>query len=187
MNGKKLYPSKFVNYLGVLIDSHLNFSFHFNSISTRLSRAIGMLAKIRYVTKDTFRSIYSGIFSSILTYGCQIWGQIKNKHFIRLVTLQNRAIKIINFVNFRETASPLYLELKILKLSNNIRLQHFLYVIDDINNNLPPPLNNTFQLASISHDHTTRSSSRYTVRIPAVKTTVYGLRSIKSQACHELF
>ena len=106
---KKLYPSKFGKYLGVLIDSHLNFSFHINSISTRLSRAIGMLAKIRYyVTRDTLRSIYFGIFSSILTYGCQIWGQIKNKHFIRLVTLQNRAIKIMNFVNFRETASPLF-------------------------------------------------------------------------------
>ena len=47
MNGKKLYPSKFVKYLGVLIDLHLNFSFHVNSIFTRLSRAIGMLAKIR--------------------------------------------------------------------------------------------------------------------------------------------
>ena len=77
MNGKKLYPSKFVKYLGVLIDSHLNFSFHINSISTRLSRAIGMLEKIRYyVMKDTLRSIYFGMFSSILTYGCQIWGQI---------------------------------------------------------------------------------------------------------------
>ena len=109
----------------------------------------------------------------------------KNKHFIRLVTLHNRAIKIMNFVNFRETASPLYKELTILKLSDNIRLHNFLYVLDDINNNLPPSLNNTFQLASISHDHTTHSSSRYTVRIPAVKNTVHGLRSIKFQACHD--
>ena len=64
MNGKKLYPSKFVKYLGVLIDLHLNFSFHINSMSTRLSRAIGMLAKIRhYLMKDTLRTIYFGIFS----------------------------------------------------------------------------------------------------------------------------
>ena len=33
MNGKKLYPSKFVKYLGVIIDSNLNFSFHINSVS----------------------------------------------------------------------------------------------------------------------------------------------------------
>ena len=34
MNVKKLYPSKFVKYLGVLIDAHLNFGIHINSIST---------------------------------------------------------------------------------------------------------------------------------------------------------
>ena len=77
-----ILPNKMLSTLGVLIDSHLNFSFHINSIATKLTRSIGMLAKIRhYVTKDTLCSIYFGIFSSILTYGSQIWGQIKSKHF----------------------------------------------------------------------------------------------------------
>ena len=114
MNGKRLHPSKYVKYFGVLIDSHFNFSFHINSIATKLTRSIGMIAKIRhYVTKDTLRSIYFGIFSSILTYGSQIWGQIKSKHFNRLVTLQNKAFKVLNFANFRDTVSPLYKTLKI--------------------------------------------------------------------------
>ena len=42
MNGKKLYPSKFVKYLGMLINPKLNFSYHINSISNKLARAIGM-------------------------------------------------------------------------------------------------------------------------------------------------
>ena len=85
MNGKKLYPSKFVKYLGILIDTQLNFSYHINSISNKLGRAIGMLSKIRhYVTKDTLRSIYFGIFSSVLIYGSQIWGLRRSNHFIRL-------------------------------------------------------------------------------------------------------
>ena len=49
MDGKKLYPSKYVKYLGVLIDSHFTVSYHMNSISTKLSRAIGLLSKIRQV------------------------------------------------------------------------------------------------------------------------------------------
>ena len=85
MNGKKLYPSKFVKYLDVLIDTHLNFSIHTNSISTKLSRAIVMLAKVKYyVVKGTLCSIYFGIFFSILTYGCQIWRQINSNHLLRL-------------------------------------------------------------------------------------------------------
>ena len=94
---------KFVKYLGVLIDAHLNFSYHINSISTKLSRAIGVLYKIRhYVTKDTLRLIYFGTFFSLLTYGCQIWGQIKSNHFVRLESLQNRAMKILNIANFTQ-------------------------------------------------------------------------------------
>ena len=63
MNVKKLYTTKFVKYLGVLIDAHLNFGIHTNSIPTELARATGMLTKIRYyVTKYILRSIYFGIF-----------------------------------------------------------------------------------------------------------------------------
>ena len=73
LDGKKLHPSKYGKYLGVLIDSHLNFSHHINSTSTTLSWAIGLLSKIKhYVLKDILRSIYFGIFSSILTYASQI-------------------------------------------------------------------------------------------------------------------
>ena len=119
---KKLYPSKFVKYLGVLIDARLNYDIHINSIPTKLVRATGMLAKIRhYVTKNILRSIYFGIFSSILTYGCQIWGQIKGNLFIRLERLHNKAIKIINFASMRDSVTPLYKVSKMLKLSDNIR------------------------------------------------------------------
>ena len=59
--------SKYVKYLGVLIDSHLTFSHHVNSISTKLSRAIGLLTKIRhYVMTATLRSIYFAIFPQYL-------------------------------------------------------------------------------------------------------------------------
>ena len=145
-----------------------------------------LLAKIRhYVTKDTLHSIYFGIFSSILTYGSQIWGQIKSKHFNRLVTLQNKAVKVLNFSNFRDTVLPLYKISKILKLSDSIRLQNFMYVLEDIKGILPPSLQNTFILSSTAHTYKTRSSIQHKIKIPTVKTTVYGIRSIKFQSCQD--
>ena len=84
IDGKKLIPSKYVKYLGILIDSYLNWEFQSEILATKLSHAIGMLSKIRhYVPIDTLRSIYYGIFSSLLTYGSQICGQIQNKHVKR--------------------------------------------------------------------------------------------------------
>ena len=186
MNGKKLYPSKFVKYLGVLIDAHLNFGIHINSISTKLARATGMLAKIRhYTTKNILRSIYFGIFPSILTYGCQIWGQIKSNHFIRLERLHNKAIRIINFASMGDSVTPLYKVSKILKLSDIIRLLNVLLVFDDVNDKLPPALKNTFHLTANSHYYPTRGSVNLQVSIPSVKTTVCGLKSIIFQSCQD--
>ena len=89
-------------------------------LATKLSRAIRMLSKIRhYVPKDTLCSIYYGIFSSLLTYGSQIWGQIQNKYVKRLTQLQNKAIRIINFASYRSAVDPLYKTSKILKLCDS--------------------------------------------------------------------
>ena len=54
-------------------------------------------------------------------------------------------VYIISFANFRASVTPLYLMSKILKLSGNIKLMNFLYIIDNIKGNLPCVFNNTFQ------------------------------------------
>ena len=48
INGKRIYPSSHVKYLRIFIDSHLNWSFHSDVLASRLSRANGMLLKIRH-------------------------------------------------------------------------------------------------------------------------------------------
>ena len=73
---KKLILCSTVKYLGIYIDNHLNWNTHLAELKPKLSRAVGMLSKLRYfVDKETLRMVYYGIFSSIFSYGSQIWGQ----------------------------------------------------------------------------------------------------------------
>ena len=138
INGKKLEPSKQVKYLGVVLDPHLNWSYHIDGLATKLSRATGMLAKIRhFVPVNTLRSIYFGIFSSLLTYGSQVWGQFQNQHVGRLQKIQNKAIRIINFSGYNDPVDPIYHKLKVLKLGDHVKLQNFLYVHNSLNNKVP--------------------------------------------------
>ena len=121
IDGKRLLPSKYVK--GILIGSYLNWSYHTDIIASKLSRAIGMLSKIRhYVPKGTLHEIYYGIFSPILTYSCQVWGQIQNKHINRVLKLQDKAIRVINFAQHNESRSPLYKNSKVLKFNDNLAL-----------------------------------------------------------------
>ena len=75
IDGKKLIPSRYVKYLGILLDCHFSWNEQELELHSKLTRAIGMLSNIRHsVDSDTLRMIYYGIFSSILTYASQILG-----------------------------------------------------------------------------------------------------------------
>ena len=183
INGKKLLTSNYVKYLGIILDSHLNWSYHADSLSTKLTRAAGMLSKIRhYVSSATLRNIYFGIFSSLLTYGCQIWGQSNNKHITRLQNIQNRAIRIINFADYRDPPNPLYSKSNILKLTDYVKLQNFCYVHNSINGNLPASLRNSFTIAADTHNQNTRGASQFKMLQPKARTQPFGINSIKYQA-----
>ena len=104
IDGKR--PSKFVKYLGVLIDSNLNWLYHLNLLSTKLSRANGILAKIRhFVSKHYVLSILE--YFPLYSHSIQIWGHIKNNPFHRIESLLNKAIRLINFAAYRASVNPL--------------------------------------------------------------------------------
>ena len=88
--------------------------------------------------------IYHGIFSSLLLYASQIWGQISSQTINKLQILQNKALRILTFKPARTSAGPLFKECKILKLVDNVKLQNFLFAYDNLKNNLPSSLKDSF-------------------------------------------
>ena len=100
-NGKRLYASTHIRYLGIFIDEHLSWNYQIFELRKKLNRANGLLSKIRYyVDKTTLRSLYFSIFSSHLNYCCQVWGQNGNQHINKILSLQRSALRIINFPTF---------------------------------------------------------------------------------------
>ena len=141
-----------------------------------------MLAKIRhYVSYLTLTMIYHGIFSSLLLYGSQIWGQA-NQPVLTLSRIQNKALRIINFEHHRTSANILYHNSKILKLGDSIKLSNFLYAHDIFTNNIPSVFCNILHLTENSHLFNTRNIKYKSFIIPTVRTTIFGLNSIKSKS-----
>ncbi len=182
IDGKKIFPSAYVKYLGIYIDCHLNWQFQINELLTKLSRANGMLAKIRhYVGLNSLLMIYHGIFSSILLYGSQIWGQL-NQPVVTLGRIQNKALRIMNFEHPRSPINILYNKCKILKLEDNIKLLNFLFAHDNFKNNLPSALCNSLHLVEERHSLGTRNLLFKSFITPNTRTIVYGSNSIKSKS-----
>ena len=180
INGKRLLPCRFVKYLGVYIDCHLNWKTHLTELSTKLSRAVGMLSKIRYyVSRETLHMVYHGIFSSLMIYGSQIWGQ-HNAVVGRLQVLQNRALRIMHFRPPRTSATPLLKTSNILKIKDFINLQNFLLVHDSLRGVLPASLGG--RMVFLEHVHATRNMGCLQLFRTRTRTVNYGSRCIKAKS-----
>ena len=178
-----MFESDYVKYLGILIDPHLKWNFHIDYIAPKLSRTIGMLSKLRhFVNFHTLRSIYFSIFSSIMVYGSQIWGQISNKHVDRISKLQDKAIRIINFASYNDSRGTLYKNTKILRFNDHIQLYNFLFIHDNFNKQHPITFNNYFTLINEKHNYVTRAAHKMHFSLPKIRTTIYGIKSISYQS-----
>ena len=86
LNGKRLIPVDHIKYLGIYLDETLSGFAHYEILSKKLHIANRLLARSRdYLAIKELKSIYHAVFSSHLTYACQIWGlsekQFTNKIF----------------------------------------------------------------------------------------------------------
>ena len=145
---KKITPVNHIKYLGLKIDENLTFEPHLKDLTLKLSRSNGLLAKVRhYVNYETILNIYHAIFGSHIGYACQVWGQNINSHN-KLVSLQNKALRIINFQPPLTNCDLLYYVSNILKIQDQISLLNCLFVSDHLQKNLPLSFKNTFNIAN---------------------------------------
>lgn len=182
IGGQKVFPSETIKYLGVLLDSNLGWKSQINSVATKLKKVNGIIAKIRhYVPMDVLLSVYNALFHSNLNYCSQVWGQSISLQVNRITVLQNCALRLMNFANHRTNTNQYYKDLGILKFTDTVKLQNVLFIYNLFHNNLPVPLIGTFSI-DFSHSHNTRANSLGLINLRAVRTSAFGLKSIRHQS-----
>ena len=78
-------------FLGVTIDSQLNWKKHCNNIINKVSKGIGILSKARpLLNDDTLTNLYYSLTYPFLTYCIEVWG---NTHQTTLKKLLNSSKK----------------------------------------------------------------------------------------------
>ena len=160
LNGKRIYSTKSVKYLGIKIDENLTWIDHINDIAIKLNRANAMLFKVReFVNTKILKSIYYAIFDCHLNYANTVWGQNRNS-MNRLIILQKKALRIMSFECRNAHSNPLFFRHEIIKLPDKIIMENCLFISKSINFDLPPIFNHWFTFSSDSHNYETSSSSK---------------------------
>ena len=165
-----------VKFLGLYIDSKLNWGIHGEMIASKMSKGIFLLRNLKdRVPPKILRVAYFALCESHIMYGNQIWGHSVIRH--RIFGLQRRAIRIIAGLKYRENCKMAYTELSILTFP-------CLYILNcllDVRRNVV-----AYKYHGDVHNHNTRQKDLlYTKRLRVSKSRT-GLDYYGIKFCNKL-
>lgn len=111
--------SDHTSFPGVIIDTHLKFHQHINSVCRKISYGIRALVKSRKCFSiNTLKALYYAFVHSHLIYCITSWGHSYSVHIWPLRVLQKQAMRLITFASRQTPSHPIFFQLDILPISD---------------------------------------------------------------------
>ena len=114
-----------IKYLGVLLDSKLNFNLHLDMIRKKVSRGTGIIYRLQsYFPQSMLIKLYYSLICTYVTQNIIIWGGVSDNKLRPIQTQMNFALRYILKVKFDMFHRPLmptnemYKKLNLLKLND---------------------------------------------------------------------
>src|SRR6218665_860204 len=129
INNTPLVQTHSSKFLGVLIDSHLTWKDHIMLVTKKVSKNIGVIARIKHcLPHKILLSLYYTLIFPYFSYCNIIWGSNYKTHLSNLFILQKRAIRLIcNLPRFSSTKASFF-KLNLLTLNNINKYQMLLFM-----------------------------------------------------------
>ena len=159
LKGIKIQKSLSTKYIGVIVDEYLDWKLHIKYMHTKLSQAVGFLAKLRhYLNRKNLVAMYYVFFYSHILYGILGRGSATDTALQPIQVLQNKVLKIMNKITWRDrtTNNSLYLIDKILKIADVYKHELGKFMFKCHTRVLSEIFNNYFLLLEQIRLHTTQ-------------------------------
>ena len=180
IGNQEIERSKYVKFLGRLMDEHLSWKYHITELCKKLSRTCSIFFKLRHFCPlQTLISLYNSLFSSFLLYGLIVWGLTFVSYLNPLFTLQKKVLRCIKFEPFSVPSSSIFQTLKILKLEDALHVNILTFVYKAINKLSPSTFHNYFRPNITVHKIGTRQATRGDLFKSLKNTAMYGLQTIQ--------
>ena len=152
--------SNSTKFLGVIIDEHLSWNYHTNTICNKISKGIGILRRLRCeLPRKILLIIYNNLILPYLSYCCIIWGFTYFSNINKLHIQQKKAVRAICNVPYNSHSLPLFRELNILTIFDLINYHTSIFMYHYCNGSLPDIFVNYFANNNHYHTYNTRNAS----------------------------
>ena len=134
---------------------------------------------LRYsLNSKTLLNLYYTLAYPFLTYSIIAWGNTYQTSLQPLFVLQKKPIRIITFSRFFEHTSPLFKDLNVIKLFDEVTVPIAVFMFKFKNQLLPTNFHVFFTLIKETNNYDTRPSSKMTDALPKTRTN-YGIFNIR--------
>ena len=117
LNGSYVSYVDHAKFLGVMIDTKMNFKYHTNYIASKIAKHAGILYRIKdNMQTKTRLTYYNSFVLPYLNYNILHWGSTNDVHLKPLVTIQKRIIRSIADAEYLAHTTPLFRKFNVLKL-----------------------------------------------------------------------
>ena len=181
LNGKTLYESSKIKYLGLIMDDRLTWKHHIFELRKKINKSIGIISKMKYLSPlPVLLSLYYSLVHSHLNYGICVWGNAAKHELDKIFLAQKKVVRIISNADYHAHTAPLFAKLGILRLEDIYKSQIACLMWDHEQGNLPKCFTNYLKKVNDTHNYATRmaTSNKLSLNI-AVNTKTYGQTMFK--------
>ena len=142
INGQPIERVTEFNFLGLIIDQHLNWEAHIQKTSNKISRALGIMYRLkRFLPRNILRLLYNSLILPHLQYCIMIWGYKSS----RVAKLQKNSIRTLCNSKYNAHTEPLFKNMNLLKVSDIFKTRIIRFYYKHVNGTLPRYFENQFR------------------------------------------
>ena len=143
IDGNKIDCVNNFNFLGLIINKHLNWNNHIDHISLKISRVIGILTRLRHtVPIDVLLLLYNSLVLPHINYSLLVWGH----NPFRITKLQKKCLRIITSSKIFAHCDPIFKNLRLLKTEDIFKIKqlkfYYKYAKQSLLFSIPETINN---------------------------------------------
>ena len=124
LNGSYVSYVDHAKFLGIIVDTKMNFKNHINYITAKIAKHAGILNRIKHnLPPKTRVTYYNSFVLPYLNYNILHWGSTNDIHLKPLITVQKRIIRIIAGADYLAHTTPLFRKFNILNIDDLYKFQ----------------------------------------------------------------
>lgn len=162
INSKRINQVSISKYLGVVLDSRLDWQDQINILCNKLVKFIPLFYRIRkHLPFNLLRTLYFAFVYPILTYGIELFGYASDHLLNKLNVINNKLLRILQFRPIQTNSLELYKLYNTLPISKLYQFKLILFTHSWVYRKakLPECFHNLFNYKRNVFNHYTRNNS----------------------------